>query len=220
MGKFKPLEVVIGGKYGKWIVLDLPPVQKHTNYYWTCQCECGKIKEVSAHRLVSGQSKGCSNPLHKKGNKNNVRHGLRNSDIYPVWRNMKARCLNPNSSNYFLYGGRGIKVCDRWIDFINFYEDMGSGYTKGLHIDRIDVNGDYCKENCRWVTPRANAANKRNTVFITYKGQTKRAQDWAKELGLKAPTLVKRFRLGYSPAECLFGKNYEQIKRLLLAYEV
>ena len=111
-------------------------------------------------------------------------------------------------------------MCDRWMSFINFYEDMGSGYTKGLHIDRIDVNGDYCKENCRWVTPRANAANKRNTVFITYKGQTKRAQDWAKELGLKAPTLVKRFRLGYSPAECLFGKNYEQIKRLLLAYEV
>lgn len=119
---------------------------------------------------------------------------------------------------YHRYGGRGIKICDRWIEsFENFYEDMKEGYNDTLQLDRIDVNGNYCKENCRWATPQEQAKNKQNTAYLTYKGVTKRAREWAEMIGANPRTVVRRVYLGYTPEECLFGKQYEQIKQLILA---
>ena len=109
-------------------------------------------------------------------------------------------------------------VCDRWLEsFENFYEDMKDGYAEGLSLERIDVNGNYCPENCMWVTMAEQCKNKRNTAYITYKGVTKRAFDWAELIGANPKSLSRRVYLGWSPEECLFGKQYEKIKKLILA---
>lgn len=156
--------------------------------------------------------------MHTRINPVNKTHGMRYTKIYACWKNMKIRCNNPNAQNFYLYGGRGITVCDRWIDsFINFYEDMKEGHDDSLSLERIDPDGNYCKENCRWATMPEQARNKRNTAYITYKGVTKRAHDWAELIGANPKTLSRRVYLGYSPEECLFGKQFEQIKKFILA---
>lgn len=217
-GRIKPVEIVIGATYYEWTILEISHKDpKSGNIFWKCQCSCGNIRSVAGHRILRGESKRCNNgSFHGKGI--NKTHGMKGTKIYSVWSNMKIRCLNPKAQNFYLYGGRGITVCDRWLSgFENFYEDMKDGYAEGLHLDRIDVNGNYCKENCRWIAPTQNARNKRNTAYLTYKGVTKRAQDWAKEIGANPLTVVRRVHLGYSPEECLFGKQYEYIKKLILA---
>lgn len=217
MGKYLPIQIPIGERYGLWTVLKpLGKIKKWGNCYWECQCDCGVIKAISATNLVNGKSNACKSGIHMKGR--NKTHGMRYTKIYRVWRNMKIRCNNPDAQNYYLYGGRGITVCDRWMEgFENFYEDMKEGYAEGLSLERIDVNGNYCKENCRWVTMADQSKNKRNTAYITYKGVTKRAFDWAELIGANPKTLSRRVYLGWSPEECLFGKSYERIKKIILA---
>ena len=128
---------------------------------------------------------------------------------------MITRCYNSNIKYFHNYGGRGIKVCDRWrTDFMNFYNDMKFGYIKGLHLDRIDVNGNYEPNNCRWVTAKENARNKRNNIYITYNGETKLVKVWAEEFGLDYTTVQQRLMKGYSPKECLFGKTRYDLDRM------
>lgn len=215
-GKVLPIIINSGEKYGLWTVLNYVGKYKTSNNCWECVCECGRKSIIPAYRLVSGGSKACQFGGHMKGV--NQKHGMKNTKLYSVWNNMKQRCYNSNASNYSLYGGRGIRVSDEWLaSFENFYKDMAAKYGEGVHLDRIDVNGNYCKENCRWVTPKVNATNKRNTAFVTYKGVTKRAYEWAELIGVNPKTISRRVYLGYTPEECLFGRQYEQIKRLILA---
>jgi hypothetical protein len=213
-GQFLPKDLQ-GKKFGLLTVIEISHKDK-IGYYWKCICDCGKEATVMATRLIQGNTKSCG---HLKGNKGVARsHGMRYTKVYVIWKNMKRRCLSPKCSMYPKYGGRGIKVCERWLEsFENFYEDMKTGYTEDLSLDRIDVNGDYCKENCRWVTLLEQARNKTNTAYVTYKGVTKRAHEWATLIGANPKTISRRVYLGYSPEECLFGKRYEQIKKLILA---
>ena len=126
--------------------------------------------------------KGKSNP--------NYKHGMKGTRIYRIWQRIKARCLNKNTNDYKYYGGRGIKVCKRWLNsFENFYEDLSVGYEDDLTIDRIDNNGDYEPLNCRWVSRKIQSQNKRNNIFITYGSETKSLKKWAQDLGLKYKTL-------------------------------
>jgi hypothetical protein len=213
-GQFLPIDLE-GRKFGYLTVGNISHKSKN-GYYWDCLCDCGKSSVVLATRLINGNTKSCG---HLKGNKGVGRsHGMRYTKIYSCWKNMKIRCNNPKSENYYLYGGRGITVCDRWMEsFENFYEDMKEGHNDSLSLERIEVNGNYCKQNCRWVTMAQQAKNKRNTAYLTYKGATKRAIEWAEMIGANPKTVVRRVYLGYSPEECLFGKQYEQIKKFILA---
>lgn len=108
---------------------------------------------------------------------------------------MKSRCLNKNKKSYSDYGGRGIKVCDRWMKFENFLEDMGER-PAGMSLDRIDNNGNYCKENCRWATNHQQANNKRSNRLVTFHGVTKSASEWADDLGINRATLYDRLYRG------------------------
>ena len=217
MGQYLPIQIPIGERYGLWTVLKpLGKIKKWGNHYYECQCDCGVIKAISSTNLVNGRSNACKSSVHMKGR--GATHGMRYTKIYRVYLNMKARCYKPKTESYPIYGGRGIRVCDEWIEsFVNFYEDMKHGYAEHLSLERIDVNGNYCKENCKWVTLSDQCKNKRNTAYITYKGVTKRAFDWAYLIGANPRTLSRRVYLGWSPEECLFGKEYLRIKKIMLA---
>jgi hypothetical protein len=122
------------------------------------------------------------------------------SRAYKSWWGIKERCYNRNATKFYNYGGRGIKVCDRWLEaFENFYKDMGEG-PKGLSIDRIDNNGDYCPENCRWATIAEQNSNKRNNVFFTINGKQFTLSQTSRMVGISNQTIRKRLKLGWSIA--------------------
>lgn len=112
---------------------------------------------------------------------------------YRIWANMKQRCLNKNNADYINYGGRGISICEKWNTFDGFKEDMQQGFKNGLSLDRIDVNGNYCKKNCRWVTRRVQNNNTRRNRLVEYNGQTKTLSEWADTFNIKSSTLRQRF---------------------------
>jgi len=116
---------------------------------------------------------------------------------YRRWASIKQRCLNPNAPHYEKYGGRGIGVCDRWLNYDGFFEDMGEPPIN-MQIDRIDNNGDYTPENCRWVGRKAQQNNTRWNHNITYNGETKTLQQWGEEINIKPNTLLTRIRRGWT----------------------
>jgi hypothetical protein len=143
---------------------------KHNSYQWECQCDCGNIVIVISSYLTSGHKTSCG-CLRWSGDSRRT-HGLSGSKIYEVYSNMKKRCNDIKSKSYKDYGGRGIKISDKWDTFERFYNDMGATFKEGLSIERIDVNGNYCKENCTWVTIKAQANNRRSNHKVAYKGET------------------------------------------------
>lgn len=151
-----------GRKFGRWMVIHKGD-KKDNRTAWFCECECGNTQTVITRVLVKGQSKSCG-CLHKermtKHGHNTVEH---TSGEYSSWHGMKQRCTNPNDPRYQDYGGRGINVCGRWLDFNNFFEDMGEKPTLKHSIDRIDVNGNYEPSNCKWSDDYEQQANTRKS---------------------------------------------------------
>ncbi len=135
----------------------------------------------------------------------NTTHGLAHLPEYDLWCGMKQRCYYEKHKSFHRYGGKGIKVCERWHQFENFYADMGSK-PEGKTIDRIDSNGDYSPENCRWATYKEQMRNTTRTHFIEYNGERLCLTDWAKKLGKTYGCLAQRAYRGWSDYEILFGK--------------
>ena len=141
-------------------------------------------------------------------NKERSTHRLSHQPTYTAWRSMKARCLNPKTASYPRYGGRGISICQIWLDdFVNFLNDMGVR-PKGMQLDRIDNNGNYCKENCRWVTAKENSSNRSTNRFIKYNGEEKTVSEWAEIIGISRQGLRYRLEIGYSLDDCMNKKNF------------
>lgn len=133
-------------------------------------------------------------------------HGKSRTKVYVAWVSMINRCDNPRAFHYSEYGGRGIRACDEWHTFVNFYRDMGEPPTKEHSLDRIDVNGNYCKENCRWADKRTQSNNRRSRVSITINGETKNLSEWAKVFGISANRAFMRYYRGM-PTEKIFEKK-------------
>lgn len=133
--------------------------------------------------------------------------------LYHIWSTMKARCNNPNNDHFHNYGGRGIKVCSDWIKFDPFYEwSMSNGYSDNMTIDRIDYNGDYTPENCRWITHKEQNLNKRNNRLITYRGETKTLSQWSEDTGLSMQVIYDRLKR-FGENDDLFSPLYATEKQ-------
>ena len=184
-----------GQKVGRLTIIK-PVYKKNRRWYWYCKCDCGKEKIIRGSHIGRGTySCGClSRELTIIRDKQRKTHYMSYSRIYNTWSGIKQRCLNPKATGYQYYGGRGIKMCDEWQnDFMNFYNwSMINGYGKNLTIDRIDVNGNYEPNNCRWITQQDQYKNTRKSRYITYKGQTKILKDWCRELKLNYSTIRQR----------------------------
>jgi hypothetical protein len=160
-----------GATFGSWTILEAGKILPKSKFYCKCQCKCGQVKEVLEAHLRLGRTSRCYRCANKG---HNLKHGASLSPEYSSWQNMKARCNNEKNNNYYFYGGRGIKVCERWNDFSNFYIDMGKKPCKDYHLDRIDPDGNYDPSNCRWTSPKENSSNRRcslknRDLYITIK---------------------------------------------------
>ena len=184
-------------KFGRLTAVSL--VRVRGRIYWECQCQCGGRTKVVTAKLTSGWTLSCG-CLHKeKSAAAKLTHGKSKTPAYYRWLQMKRRCDLKTHAVYKDYGGRGITVCDRWLDFQNFYSDMGEPPFDGASIDRIDVNGGYSPDNCRWATKEEQALNKRNSKYITFNGVTKHLNEWARILGICKSTLCTRmYQRGWS----------------------
>lgn len=174
------------------------PKRRDNALGWVCQCDCGNQKWIANGNLRSGNSNSCG-CFHKEQLSERVStHGLSKTPIYAIWRTIKQRCLNPGSPRWEYYGGRGIKVCERWQNsFEAFLEDMGEP-PKGMSIDRIDNDGDYAPGNCRWATHVEQCNNRRSNHILEANGRAQNVTQWAKELGVSKRLLLGRLGLGWS----------------------
>lgn len=205
---------MIGKKFNRLMVIEeCKERDKNRNKVYKCICDCGNITYVKGTNLRSGHTKSCGcyhNDISKKRIiKLSTKHGKSNTKLYNIWQGIKQRCCYTKHISYKDYGGRGITVCDTWLhDFDVFYDwAKSSGYKDGLTIDRIDVNGNYEPNNCRWVTRKQQNLNTRQNVYLTYNGKTQTMKEWSDELCVNYNTLRTRHRNGYDDKECLFGKD-------------
>ena len=135
----------------------------------------------------------------------NITHGLTGTTTFNIWATMKARCLNANKDSYHRYGGRGISVCDRWLSFENFLEDMGER-PEDMSIERLDNDGNYEPSNCKWVTNHEQSRNKANNRWLEYQGERLILTDWSEKTGLSKQVIHRRLKAGWSVADTLAVK--------------
>lgn len=196
-------DLYVGRKFGRLTIANIVGNRKN-GIVVECDCECGQRCLKLIKHILSGASKSCGCLNKELVSKKFKTHGLSKHPIRKIHNAMMSRCYNVSSKSYKDYGGRGIRVFDEWHLFINFYNDMVVGYSAGLEIDRIDVNGDYRKENCRWATRHQQQRNRRDNVFITIDGKTNIMSDWAKISGVKKATIWFRLKMGWPPTEAVF----------------
>ena len=187
-----------GNTYGHLTVLNYDKTIKGHKYY-LCKCDCGKIKSISGSHLSTGSSKSCGCKVAEKTIERNTTHSLSKTRLYHIWIGMKERCLNPNSHAFKNYGGRGIHICNEWLnDFVEFYKwSIANGYSDDLTIERIDVNGNYEPQNCTWISLSEQNKNKRNVIYITINGITKSITKWADDSPVNLVTIYKRLQRGW-----------------------
>lgn len=185
-------EQMINKKFGKWLVLQRTEERdSHGSVKYLCKCECGKEKLVDGYSLRSGISKYCIDC------KNHRRYGKKkNKRINIIYNGMKARCYNSNTPEYKNYGGRGIKICDEWLDNYWNFENwaINNGYKNNLSIDRINNDENYEPNNCRWATRIQQQNNTRNNKFVIYKGERKTIAEWSRIIGVSSSCLSYRLK--------------------------
>lgn len=199
----KSIKDIRGQRFGRLTVIRFS--HTHRQAYWICLCDCGKEVIVLGVSLRDGHTESCG-CLHRSAMQGGTRttHGLSDTSEYHIWASMKERCCNPSNAAYPHYGGRGITICDRWLnDFAVFYMDMGPRPSPKHSLDRIDNDGAYSPDNCRWATRTEQANNKRSNLTLTWNGETHTVSEWAKLIGLSRHIIVGRLRMGWTSERIL-----------------
>ncbi|WP_194726648.1 hypothetical protein [Noviherbaspirillum malthae] len=198
------LKNLIGQRFGRLVVVSRAPNELRKNAKWNCLCDCGSTTVVAVSSLISGRTQSCKCKRVDFAKKAFTDHGKSESLEFDVWQGMKQRCYNPNNSRYAICGGLGIRVCERWLEsFPNFLADMGERPSPDHRFGRIDINKDYSPENCRWVTSKEHAFNRRSTVIVEMNGESHPITEWIRRLGLNTSTVYKRLGRGLSLVEAL-----------------
>lgn len=194
------LNDITGQTFGRLTVLYRIHKCNKRHAYWLCVCKCGNLTEVRGSHLTGEKIKSCGCLLHDSHEPTYIKHNKTNTKLYSVWSNMKDRCYNDKNHNYDDYGGRGIDVYSEWRnDFMSFYNwAINNGYKEGLSIDRIDVNGNYEPNNCRWATTKQQLRNTRKNIYFTINGETHCLSEWCEILDLKYETIRQRVARGWN----------------------
>lgn len=216
-----------GMTFGRLTAVEPTELRAGTGMVWRCVCACGTERFVPCGRLTSGNTASCGclqrDKAAKTAAKLFTRHGSARvgaiTATFRGWQEMRKRCLDPRATNFERYGGRGITVCERWLTFDNFREDMGERPTKELSLDRINNNGNYEPGNCRWATAKEQANNRRkarNTtrnVFLTWRGETFCVAEWAERIGIEVHALRHRIDRGWSVERALTTPSAQHTRR-------
>lgn len=195
----------IGQRFNRLTVIGIEHSGKSDRgYRWVCRCDCGKIIRAAPAKVRGGHTKSCGcskiERVRTDPSMSRITHGGKNTRLYSIWRGMIERCCNEKSRSYTRYGGRGITICDEWRHDFSAFRDWASttGYSDSLSIDRIDVNGNYEPDNCRWATSSEQGNNRRNNHHIEHDGVTHTVTEWAHIYGIEPRTLFNRLRIGWS----------------------
>jgi len=184
---------LIGRRFGRLTVVSRAENAPCGKARWNCLCDCGKENKEYDGNLKRGGVKSCG-CLKKEIGIRCYKHGKTSTRLYNIWRGMRKRTYCQNQKDYEGYGGRGIAVCDEWKNNYEAFEKwaLQSGYTNNLTIERINNDGDYTPENCRWATVEEQGNNKRNNHYITYNGEIKTVTEWSRIFGIKKATVYNR----------------------------
>jgi hypothetical protein len=200
-----------GKRFGRLVVIKKVPIQfkGRTRWHWLCKCDCGKTAKPRTEALLSGITKSCGCYATEINTKHGTFSGGKKHDrLYNIWANMLYRCRNKNCSGYKNYGGRGITVCKEWYSFPPFHEwAVSHGYADNLSIDRMDNNGNYCPENCRWADTLTQCNNTRANRYLTVDGITRTYVEWERIMGYKKTIINQRIERGWTPKEAVYGKE-------------
>ena len=202
-----------GMKFGKLTVIsradDNISPSGYKTIMWNCMCGCGNKTIVRGKLLTGGITKSCGCLQKELMSKRQTIHGGYGTRLYTIWDSIRQRCNNPKCHAYKNYGGRGISVCDEWNDFSKFKQwATETGYDENADrgiftIDRIDVDSNYCPENCRWSNMREQTNNRRISIHLSYRGETHALTEWADITGIKYCTIWRRYKNGLSPSDIL-----------------
>ena len=183
-----------GKRFGNLVVVKRLRNDKYGNAMWDCVCDCGNSYTAKGQSLRNGHVKSCGCLQRKTAQKLSYIHGESRTILYKRWHAMKQRCENKNSSSYKDYGGRGIKICDEWKDFMVFKEwAINNGYKKELTIERVDVNGDYSPKNCVFATRAEQNRNTRRNIRILVNGKIKTISEIARDLDIPKWVLLTEY---------------------------
>lgn len=195
MNRHKTRIDITGQRYGMCTIVKLDHVTERYRLYWLCECDCGKRFVRRGDLIKESNFLNCGCYDLQKRLERQTTHGYAHSKLYHILYGIRQRCNNPNCSEYYLYGGRGIKICDEWNNnetFINWA--INNGYKDGLSIERKNVNGNYCPENCCWIPLSEQSNNTRRNIWLTYGNKTLNINQWARELGINKNTFWRYVR--------------------------
>lgn len=203
-----------GQRFGRLVAIKFIRKTATRKSCWLCRCDCGKESFVPVTDLTSGKTKSCGCLKKELVSKSFLKHGDTGSRLYRIWQGMKGRCYNENRETYKYYGGKGIVVCDEWLNDYDAFKTwaLNCGYSDDLTIDRIDYDGNYEPENCRWITKAEQAANTSKNYRITINKSTRHLSEWCKIFCVRYDVVYGRLRGGWSEVEALTTPEGEKRK--------
>ncbi len=204
----RPSEDITGQIFNGILVKET--IHKDNKIRCICVCFCGRIFEGRKERLKSGITKSCGCIPRNISREKSIKHGKHLHPLYQTWCGMHSRCYNEKQKSYERYGGRGIRVCERWHNIENFITDMGLKPSISHTLERIDNDLDYSPENCEWATLIEQANNKRNSRLVEYNNETKTVSEWARIVGIQASTISYRILHGWTSEDALTIKPKEK----------
>lgn len=204
----------IGLRSGRLVIDRFHHKTPSNHKYFVCKCDCGNEVVVRGSCIVQQSTKSCGCYAEECRIKRATKHGMFGTRLYTIWSGFKRRCYDEKVEGYRWYGKNNISYCEEWDDFSNFYEwAMKNNYTDELTLDRIDSKGNYCPENCRWVSMKQQQRNRKNNHVVEYNGEKHCLSEWAEIYGINYNTLLTRIRRGFPFEEVLNHRKYTQYNK-------